>query len=187
MKIEVDDKNKTVSMKVERLETHDRLLHVKKDQALNVSKGAEDCLKTNKLSLKLQERSPYIYVFAHPRTSDDGRTKVMFWQPRLTKPQAQTNSYLFRAKSNSDLLEVIWLLPPEDMWEQYKLGNMTEHEIVLWSVQMYTMNREHLEKKDPQDLDEKKAENIYREVIQEIRQERDSIVIKPKLDFWVPS
>ena len=99
-------------MKVDRLETHDRLLHFKKDQALNIAQGAEDCLKRNPLSLAIQSRSPYVYLFAHPRTADDGFTKRMLWQPRLTRPKAQTNSYLFRAQSNSDVIEVCWLLPP---------------------------------------------------------------------------
>src|SRR5215470_6737494 len=88
-------------MKLNRLETHDRLQHFVQDQSKNIWQGADDCMKRNPLSLALQDRSPYIYIFAHPRTADDGVTKRMLWQPRLTKPQAQSNSYLFRAKSNS--------------------------------------------------------------------------------------
>lgn len=164
-------------MKLNRLETHDRLEHLQKDQALNVAQGAQDCLKKNTLSLSLQDKSPYIYIFAHPRTADDGVTKKMYWQPRLTKPEAQTNSYLFRCESHTDTLEICWLLPPEEMWGQYKEGNVTEHEIVQWSILMFKVNKAHLEKRDPKDLEDKQAENIYKQVIQELRYDR----AKPKI------
>ncbi len=158
-------------MKIEKLETHDRLLHFKKDQSLNIAKGAEDCLKRNPLSLGLQQYSKYIYLFAHPRTSDDGVTKRMIWQPRLSKPIAQTNSYLFRAHSHTDIIETIWLLPPREMWPQYKKGNITEHETVLWSIDMFTNYRYKLDKSDPEDLDDATASSIYLRVAREMDEE----------------
>lgn len=148
-------------MKINRLETHDRLEHFKKDQSLNIAQGAEDCLKKNYLSTCLQQYSPYIYVWAHPRTHDDGVTKVMYWQPRLTKPIPQTNSYCFRVESNTDLLETIWLLPPEETWPQYQKGNVTEHEMVLWSIDQFTKNFEELAKPYPDDLPEEQIKAIY--------------------------
>ena len=159
-------------MKINRLETHDRLQHFHKDQTLNISQGAEDCLKKNRLSIALQERSPYVYLFAHPRTADDGVTKVMYWQPRLTKPLAQTNSYLFRAVSKGDLMEVCWLLPPDELEGQHKKGNITEHELVTWSWNQYKHNRKELEKRDPDDLPDDRCRWIYKAVLNEIRQEQ---------------
>lgn len=151
-------------MKLNRLEAHDRLLHFKQDQSQNIFQGAEDCLKKNTLSLALQERSPYIYIFAHPRTHDDGVTKVMYWQPRLTKPEAQTNSYLFRAISHTDMMEVCWLIPPEEMWKQYQKGNVTEDPTVLWSINQYKNNKKNLQRKDVEDLPEEKILEIYRTI-----------------------
>lgn len=158
-------------MKLNRLETHDRLEHFKKDQAVNIFQGADDCLKKNRLSLALQEKSPYIYLFAHPRTHEDGVTKVMYWQPRLTKPKAQTNSYLFRATSKSDTVEVCWLIPPREMWTQYEKGKVTENELVVWSIQQFQVNREKLEEKDPEDLSDEMCKNIYKAIAKEIDQE----------------
>lgn len=149
-------------MKIDRLETHDRLLHFKKDQEVNIFHGADDCLKKNSLSLALQEKSPYIYIFAHPRTSDDGLKKRMLWQPRLTKPLPQTNSYLFRAESKTDILEICWLLPPRELWNQYKTGQVTEHPIVLWSIDQFTNNRDGLGQPYPSDLSDEKVKEIYR-------------------------
>lgn len=152
-------------MKVNLFETHDRLLHFKKDQEANIFLGAEDCLKHNEDSLFYQDRSPYVYLFAHPRTADDGVTKRMLWQPRLQKPEAQINSYLFRARSHSDEIEVCWLIPPPETWAQYKTGLVTEHELVNWSIQQYLSNKKGLEKQHPEDLNEEKAKFILNELI----------------------
>lgn len=153
-------------MKLNRLETHDRLLHFKKDQEANVFQGAEDCLKRNPLSLALQEKSPYIYLFAHPRTAEDGVTKRMIWQPRLTKPEPQTNSYLFRAISKTDEIEVCWLLPPREMWNQYRQGNVTEHQTVLWSINEFETNRKVMGKAAHDDLTDEKIKLIYKKIVQ---------------------
>jgi len=154
-------------MKLNRLEAHDRLLYFKKDQDVNIFLGAEDCLKRNPLSLAIQEKSPYIYLFAHPRTADDGVTKKMFWQPRLGKPEAQTNSYLFRAQSKTDIIEVCWLIPPREMWPQYNIGNVTESDLVSWSVNQFRFKKEELEKPHPDDMPEERGKSILQGIINE--------------------
>lgn len=159
-------------MKLDRLETHDRLKHLKSDQSLNISKGAEDCLKTNKLSLALQEKCDYVYLFAHPRTSEDGVTKIMYWQPRLTKPLAQTNSYLFRAQSKSDLVEICWLLPPSEMWSQYEKGKVTQNDMVMWSIDQFMNNKQNLEKREPDDLEDGLVRHIYRQIHEEMNTDK---------------
>lgn len=156
-------------MKITRLETHDRLEHFKKDQEKTIFHGADDCLRQNPLSLQLQEKSPYIYIFAHPRTADDGITKRILWQPRLTKPKAQTNSYLFRAVSKSDLLEICWLIPPRELWPQYQRGNLTEEQTVLWSINQFLYNRDQLEAAEHDDLSDEKILHIYREIVHNIK------------------
>lgn len=158
-------------MKLNRLETHDRLLHLKKDQSNVIQQGAEDCLKKNSLSLAYQRRSPYIYIFAHPRTAEDGVSKRMLWQPRLRKPSAQPNSYLFRAKSNTDLIETCWMLPPQETWNQYKKGNVTESEIVRWSIHQYLHNREELQKPFPDDFKKEQADAILLDIAIEMEEE----------------
>ena len=159
-------------MKINTFETHDRLVHFKKDQEANIFQGAEDCLKHNVDSLFYQDRSPYVYLFAHPRTADDGFTKRMIWQPRLFKPEAQINSYLFRAISHTDIIEVCWLIPPPETWSQYKTGNVTEHETVNWCVQQFLSNKKGLEARHEDDLSEDKAKHILTELICEKRNKR---------------
>jgi hypothetical protein len=159
-------------MKLNRLETHDRLLHLKKDQSNTISQGADDCLKKNSLSLALQAKSPYVYIFAHPRTADDGVTKKMYWQPRLGKPTPQTNSYLFRAQSNTDIMEICWLLPPQETWKQYQKGNVTESQWVLWSIDQYINNRLELGKPFPDDFSEEQIRQILIKVATEMDEEK---------------
>lgn len=170
-------------MKINRLETHDRLDHLQKDQAINLAQGAEDCLKKNALSLALQQYSPYIYIWAHPRTGEDGFTKRMLWQPRLSRPVPQTNSYLFRAKSNSDILEICWMIPPREMWDQYKKGNVTENEIVIWSINEFEHHRKRLEVSHPEDLPEERQRYIYQAIQTGMQTKRlmDTLYLKPQI------
>ncbi len=176
-------------MKINRLETHDRLEHLIRDQSSSIQQGAEDCLKKNPLSLAYQRRSPYIYIFAHPRTADDGVNKRMLWQPRLRKPKAETNSYLFRAISNSDNIEVCWMIPPKETWTQYKKGNVTESEWVRWSIHQYVNNKKDLEKDLPGDFSQERTDaillDIAREMEEEIRVKK--IYTKPKILAVSPS
>jgi hypothetical protein len=159
-------------MKLNLFESHDRLIQLQKDQAEILSQGLEDCLKRNPLSLSLQAKSDYVYIYAHPRTDDDGFTKRMLWQPRLGKPKAQTNSYLFRAASNTDIIEVCWMIPPREMWPQYRKGNVTESEIVNWSISMFQNNRPFLEKPYEDDLNDDRIKSIYMVVAAEMDQEK---------------
>ncbi len=102
-------------MKILRLDAHDRLEHLKKDQSNTITQGCEDCLKKNPDSLALQSHCHYVYIFAHPRTielderialfNEDWKNSLidplyvrkyktledvpntrLLWQPRLTKP-----------------------------------------------------------------------------------------------------
>ncbi len=155
-------------MKIDRLETHDRLVHLHKDQADRIAQGAEDCLKRNKDSLMMQEYFPYIYMFAHPRTAEDGVTKRMLWQPRLLKPKAQTNSYLFRAVSKTEIIEIVWLLPPRELWKQFETGNILESKDILTSINNFENFREELEKPHEDDL----SENEIRKILEGIQDKR---------------
>lgn len=132
-------------MKIDPLDAHDRLLHFKKDQSANLFEGVNECLTKNKDCVSMQEHFPYVYIFAHPRTAEDGVTKRMIWQPRLTIPKAQTNSYLFRAISKTDLIQIVWLLPPRELWEQYQMGKVTESSDVVTSIMNFLHAREALE------------------------------------------
>lgn len=160
-------------MKLNRLETHDRLVHFKKDQDLNVFLGAEECLKRNPDALKYQSHSSYIYIFAHPRTTEDGRNKRLLWQPRLIKPKPESNSYLFRAQSYTDLIEVCWLIPDERLWPQFDANKLTTDPTISWSIEQFKHNQMRLAQSHPEDLSIAQAGQILKTVLLESISEKN--------------
>lgn len=156
-------------LRINPFDAHDRLTHFKKEQELNLFDGVNDCLTKNKDCVAMQDHFPYVYLFAHPRTAEDGATVRMIWQPRLTKPRAQTNSYLFRVVSKTDLVEIVWLLPPREMWSQYELGKVTESKDVVTSIMNFLHAREVLEMPHEDDWSEdrikRKLESIQNPTI----------------------
>lgn len=159
-------------MKIHKLDVHDRLTFVKKQQEADVFKGADDCLKVNKLSLALQDKSPYVYLFAHVRTSEDGKNKALYWQPRLSKPKCTLNSYLFRAQSKTDLIEICWILPPREQWNSFKKGNMFANEMITWSIDQFNNNKIALETPCEDDISDERGHAIMLEIIEEMKKDK---------------
>lgn len=152
-------------MKLNPLETHDRLKHFTK-QDFNISACCQDLINQRPFG-----NYPF-YIFAHPRTDEDGVTKRLIWQPRLTKPKAQTNSMLFKAYPGSDTIKVIWMIPDRAMWKQYMLGFMTENKTVLDSIYAFENNRQALEASEPDDFDDEKINEIYKEIACQARTDK---------------
>lgn len=180
-------------MNINRLETHDRLLHFQK-QAEKIYEGCMDCLKNIPDAVKFP-----VYIFAHPRTIEADEKKALLltgiiprfkempttrliWMPRVTKPKAQTNSYLFLAKKNDDLIKIIWMIPPRDLWEQYAPGKMTHNEEIWTSIQNFQYAREKLEAPDPDGPSEKNIQEFRKIYAQEARKKkREKEIAKAKL------
>jgi hypothetical protein len=159
-------------MKLNFLETHDRLLHFKKQ-----SDDISECVKN------LVEKKPFgehnFYIFAHVRTDDDGHTKRLIWQPRLTKPKAQTNSMLFKAYLGTDTVKTVWMIPPREMWSQYSKGMMTESKTVYDFIHDFEYNREILEQNDEDDLSDAQIHAIYLSISQQARKaKQESLAAK---------
>jgi hypothetical protein len=162
-------------MKINRLETHDRLLKFKQMNSLDISQCCQDLIDQRPFG----EHS--FYIFAHKRTIDENERMQLFltgryleyqyvpthtvvWQPRLTKPKAQTNSMLFKGYPGSDNIKVIWMIPERELWEQYKKDNLTENQSVVESIHHFEHNRAFLEKKDDDDLSDEEINAIYKQV-----------------------
>jgi hypothetical protein len=107
------------------------------------------------------------YIFAHARTDDDGSTKRLIWQPRLTKPKAQTNSMLFKAYPGSDVLKVIWMIPARELWDSFAKGKITENKTISESIWDFQNHREKLEQKEEDDLSDEQINKIYEEISRE--------------------
>jgi hypothetical protein len=144
-------------MKINRLETHDRFQHFTK-QDFDIGKCCQDLIDKRPFG-----NNPF-YIFAHSRTDDDGFTKRLIWQPRLTKPKSQSNSMLFKAYPGTDNIKVIWIIPDKMLWGQYIKGNVTENPLVQESIHNYIHKRQDLDKKEEDDLNDHQIDMIYRQI-----------------------
>lgn len=149
-------------MKIDPLETHDRLLHYQK-QDFDISECCQDMINQRPFG-----DTPF-YMFAHFRTEDDGVTKRLIWQPRLTKPKAQTNSMLFKGYPGTDMVKVIWMIPSIEIWPNFAKGQMTENELVWTSIQDYKNNRTKLEAKEDDDLTDEQIDAVYADLARQAK------------------
>lgn len=144
-------------MKIDRLDAHDRFEHFTK-QSFDIGECCQDLINKRPFG-----DYPF-YIFAHARTDEDGVTKRLIWQPRLTKPRAQTNSMLFKAYPGTDVIKVIWMIPAPELWSQYAKGLMTQNKTVSESINDFQHNRNKLEEKEDDDLSDEKIDSIYKEI-----------------------
>jgi hypothetical protein len=149
-------------MKINRLDAHDRFSHFKK-QNFDIGECVQDIINQQPFGVH-----PF-YIFAHTRTDEDGVTKRLIWQPRLTKPKAEENSMLFRVSPNTDIVTVVWMIPARELWNNFKKGQMTQSEIICNSIHAFLNNRAELEAPDPEDLSEQEIHGVYCEISQQAR------------------
>ncbi len=139
------------------LDAHDRLNHFTKQ-----SFGISECCQS------LIDKRPFgdypFYIFAHARTHDDGTTKRIIWQPRLTKPKSQSNSMLFKVYPGTDVIKIIWMIPAKELWAQYSKGLLTENKIVSESIYEFNNHREKMDMPEPDDFNDEKINAIYNEI-----------------------
>lgn len=157
-------------MKIDRLETHDRLQHFKK-QSFDIEECCQDIINQRPFGENA------FYIFAHTRTDDDGVTKRLIWQPRLTKPKAQSNSMLFKAYPATDMVKVIWILPQHEIWSQFEKGKVTEDSQIYQSIQAFINNKESLEAPEKDDLPDEKINAIYTNIARSSRTKKLGLII----------
>ena len=173
-------------MKIHRLDAHDRYSFIQKEdqdigktcqKMINDSPFGDHAfyLFVHKREIGLDERMHMFkedlkksfidptYVRKY-QTLEDVETHRIIWQPRLTKPKAQTNSWLFKVKPGSDNVRVIWMIPQEELWDQYSKDKMTGNKVVSESIYDYKNNRGKLEAKEDDDLSDEAINAIYSEL-----------------------
>ncbi len=161
-------------MKVHRLDAHDRLLHLQQE-AENISRGCQDCIDNVPDGVKV----PF-YVLMHSRTVGlDEKVSIfnqdllnppnlrqyrslaeipekrLIFMPMARRPKASPNTILFRSRKNSQDVEIIWQIPPVELWASYKKGNLFEDKFICECIDAYQNNRKLLEDDpDPLTIDE---------------------------------
>jgi hypothetical protein len=165
-------------MKINRLDAHDRFQYFTK-QTSEQSNDISECCQ-NLINQRPFGDHPF-YIFAHARTigMDEkfklmltGRykslaevpEKTLIWQPRLTKPEAQENSMLFKAYPGTDIIKVIWMLPTKELWSTYTKGKMTENKTISESIEMFKTDKKKLEEKEDDDMTDEQIDKVYKEI-----------------------
>lgn len=176
------------------LEAHDRLQEFK-SKSEDISKCCQDIIDQRPFGQHA------FYIFAHKREIGLDERISMFnqdltaslkdlsykrkwnrleevpnariiWQPRLTKPKAQTNSMLFKAYPCSDNIKVLWIIPPTELWSQYGKDKLTENKVVSESIYDFQHNRNKLESPEEDDLTDEQIDAVYKEIQTESRMKK---------------
>jgi len=162
-------------MKINILDAHDRLTDFVSKSSSDISECCQDLINQRPFG------SHAFYIFAHKRTIGmdekfnlfltgkyyslaDVPEATIIWQPRLTKPKAQTNSMLFKAYPGTDKIKVIWMIPGREMFDQYQKDNLTESSIVFQSIHAFENDRGSLEAKEDDDLNDEAIDKIYQSI-----------------------
>lgn len=181
-------------MKVDRLETHDRQLEFMKIAQM-IDQGIQDCKNNVPDTIKV----PF-YIFVHKRTVGMDE-KVSIWMEQLKyplrhrqfksfdqipemriiycpyprRPKPQSNSWLVRVQKGSDKIEVIWIIPQEELWGQFGKGLLFENEVICKSIELFRTNPIALEF-DPNELTIDQVDD-FRMKIKEAAQAKKKVII----------
>lgn len=175
-------------MKINRLETHDRLLHLQK-QADYISQGCQECIDgrpqefgnipfyifAHKREIGIDERFA-LYLQGYYKQLSEVPTHRFIWMPRLKKPEAQENSMLFKCYPLEDVIKVIWILPEYSTWDQYTKDKMMENSVVCESVYWFKTDKKKLEADEADDVTEEMAKNIYKEIAKNKKKNKVTIL-----------
>lgn len=162
-------------MKVNLLETDDRFLHFR-----NQDFGA-DAQAKKIVDAKPFGDNPY-YIFVHTRQTDTTLDHRVIWQPRMLKPVPQLNSMLFRVPRNSTAYEVIWVIPPVEIWPEFDRGMIHANDVVQTSIYLFTKRFHDLSMPFPDDLTGEEAQNVMFEMYP-LAFQRDSLP-EDKRHMW---
>ena len=144
-------------MKVNLLETDDRFLHFK-SQDFGINEQARQIIEAKPFG-----DNPY-YIFVHTRQTDTTLDHRVIWQPRLLKPIPQLNSMLFRVPKGAKAVDVIWVIPPAEIWPEFDKGKIHENDVVQQSVYLFTKMFKQLSEPFPDDLTGEQAQDVMFEM-----------------------
>lgn len=144
-------------MKVNLLEADDRFLHFKKQD-----------FGTNDQAKKILDAKPFgdnpYYIFVHTRQTDKTLDHRVIWQPRILKPIPQLNSMLFRVPRGATAFEVIWIIPPVEIWSEFDKGQINKNEVIQRSIYLFSKRLLELSQGHPDDLSGEEAQNVMFEM-----------------------
>jgi hypothetical protein len=172
-------------MKLNLYDVHDRFEHFT-SQSFDIDKTCQNMVDTTPFG-----EHPF-YIFAHKREIDLDERKSLYeqfwrealisgtpnrfnsiadvpnarliWIHRLTKPKAEANSMLFKAYPGSDNIKIIWIIPAQELWEEFSKGKMMGNESICESIHKFKTDKAKLEAKEADDLDDATIDAIYEDI-----------------------
>ncbi len=71
---------------------------------------------------------------------------------------------LFKAYPGMDTIKIIWMIPKIEMWDQFSKDKMTANPTMVQSIYDFQHNRELLEQKEEDDLEDYEIDAIYQQI-----------------------
>ncbi len=146
--------------KLNLFDIHDKHEYLTKKSSFGISEIVQNIINSRPFG------DHAFYIFAHPRTADNGFQKNLIWQPRLSKPSCETNSMLFKVKPGLDEVKIIWMVPEAHLWPEYEKGKVCASSIIAESIEMFKKNRKALEQPEPDDLTDHQMMAVYKEMLE---------------------
>ncbi len=79
---------------------------------------------------------------------------------------------LFKAQSGTDIIQIVWIIPKRELWEQYQKGNLAENETVINSIYNFINHREKLQAPDDNDPSDEEIDAIYTQLAYEAKRNK---------------
>lgn len=181
------------TVKINRLETHDRLQHFSR-QSGDIGICCQNLIDqrpfgnhafyifAHKRSLGMDERFQ-LWMTGRYKTFEEVPSMTIIWQPRLTKPKAQTNSMLFKAYPGKDEIKVIWMIPERELWTQYTKGQLVENKVICDSIHDFENDRAKLEAKELDDLTDDQVDKVYQEISRQAQIDKKKAKLLTSVEF----
>ncbi len=134
----------------------------KENSEENYVKCIQDLIKSKPFG----DHKFYIFSFVK-RIDDQTGKKIMYHQPRLTRPDPVPGTSLMKVNPNDiGTATIIWTLPNQENFGLYQFGKAFQDQFVYECVQKFLNNRGDMIKPDPDDLNDNQIREIYRDLKQ---------------------
>ena len=111
----------------------------------------------------------------------------MYHQPRLTRPEPLPGTTLMKVNPMyPEEATIIWTLPNQENFGLYQSGKMFADPFVHECIDKFLKNPRDLMKADPDDLDDKQIQEIYKDIRYRKRVQRESEIAKKRIPAQLP-
>jgi len=152
----------------------------------NTEENYVRCIQGLIQSKPFGDRKFYIYSFVK-RIDDASGAKKMYHQPRLTRPEPLPGTTLMKVNPMyPEEATIIWTLPNQENFGLYQSGKMFADPFVHECIDKFLKNPRDLMKADPDDLDDKQIQEIYKDIRYRKRVQRESEIAKKRIPAQLP-